>query len=169
ARGRGDPADRDLVAVHQPDQGGPHRDPADEVLGRVDRVDDPAARARTDPAELLTQYGITWPGPAQDVAQRLLGGAVGVGHRRQVRFGLHPQVERAEPARGDVARRVGEDGGEPQVVVIPRHGAKRYRLPAAAATPARRERPTGGNGRRIPAWWERPTGGIGRPDPGRWE
>src|SRR5438034_3748827 len=47
--------------------------------------------------------------PYTTLFRSLLGGAVGVGHRRQVRLGLHPQVERAEPASGDVVRRVGED------------------------------------------------------------
>ena len=55
---------------------------------------------------------------------------VGVGDRREVGLGLDMQVERPEPARGDVVRHVREDMGESQVVVITRHGAQRYRLDA---------------------------------------
>ena len=43
------------------------------------------------------------------------------------------QVQRPEAARGDVVGRVGEDVGETQVVVVSGHGAKRYRITAAAA------------------------------------
>ena len=79
------------------------------------------------PAVLLAEHRVPWPGPAQHVAQRLLGGQVGIGDRGQVGLGLHGQVERTEPAHGDVVRRVSEDMGEPQVVVETRHAAKRYR------------------------------------------
>src|SRR5947207_7765572 len=44
--GRRGNADGDLAVLLEPDQGRPHRDLADEVLGPVDRVDDPpSARA----------------------------------------------------------------------------------------------------------------------------
>src|ERR1039457_5726969 len=43
------------------------------------------------------------------------------------------QVQRPESAHGDDVGRVGEDVGETQVVVVSGHGAKRYRITAAAA------------------------------------
>ena len=50
--GRGDDAEHDLVVDGQRDQGRPDRHAAHEVLGAVDRVDDPAALAscRSSPA-----------------------------------------------------------------------------------------------------------------------
>src|SRR5579871_3690363 len=72
---------------------------------------------------------------------------VGVGDGRQVGFGLDVQVERPEPARGDVVRRVRKDMGKPQVVVIPRHGAQRYSVQPRGATPGTPAGPAGPGGR----------------------
>src|SRR6202030_4704042 len=81
-RGRGHHADHDLVAVHQADQGGPYRDAAHVVHGRVDRVDDPAAWPGPGPAELLAEHGVPGPRPAQHGAQHLLDRVVRGGERR---------------------------------------------------------------------------------------
>ena len=132
-RGRRDNPDDDLIAVHQPDERRPDRHAADVVLGGVDRVDHPAPRARAAPAGLLAEHRVPRPGPAQHVPQRLLGGVVGVRHRRQVRLGLDPEVGGTEPPRGDVVRRVGKHVRETQIIVIARHAAKRYRLSGCRA------------------------------------
>ena len=120
-RRRGDHAHHDLVPVHQPDERGPDGDAADVVLRRVDRVEHPAPRPAAGLPGLLAEHGVARPGPAQDVAQRVLGRPVGVGDRRQVGLGLDPQVERAEPLRRDVIGGVSEDVREPQVVIVGCH------------------------------------------------
>src|SRR5262249_62051117 len=79
---------------------------------------------------------------------RLRGRPSAVGHRGEVWFGPNPQVEGAESATGEGVCRVGKDVGEPQVVGIARHGAKRYRLPAAGRDEARPETARGVGRRR---------------------
>ncbi len=140
AEGRGGHhADHDLRAVHQPDERRPHRYAADVVLGAVDRVDDPAPWPAAPPARLLAEHRVPGPRPAQHVAQRLFGGPVGVGYRRQVGLGLDPQVKRTETARRDVIGGVSEDVREAQVVVVashPRNGTVCH-IPLTSAPPPR--------------------------------
>src|SRR5699024_7015260 len=50
---RGDEPHDAVLAVDEPDEGGPDRDTAHVVLRPVDRVDDPPALAGPDVAELL--------------------------------------------------------------------------------------------------------------------
>jgi hypothetical protein len=68
--------------------------------------------------ELLPDDGVPGTGPAQLSADEVLGGLVGVAHRRQVGLGLDPQVRRLEPGRRQRVDHVGDDVGEPQVVVV---------------------------------------------------
>ena len=100
--------------------------PADEVLGPVDRVDDPAALAGAGPAELLAEHRVPRTGPAEHVPQRLLDREVSVADGGQVRLGVHPQVHRPEPAHGDVVRGVRQDVCESKVAIkaaIPGNGS----------------------------------------------
>jgi len=104
--GRGDHPDHDVATDHQPDQRGPDRHAPDEVLGAVDRIQDPAPLSHARPAGLLAEHRVARPGPAQHVPQLLLGSQVGIGDRGKVGLGFDPQVQRPEPAHGDVVRRV---------------------------------------------------------------
>lgn len=79
-RGGDDPEHR-LVVDKQRDQRGPHRHAAHEVLGPVDRVDDPAARGVPVHAELLAEHGVLRAVLGQLREDQLLGAAVGVGDR----------------------------------------------------------------------------------------
>ncbi len=89
--------------------------------------------------ELLAEHGVTWPTAAQHVAQRLLGGQVGVGDRGQVGLGVDPQVERAEPAHGDVVRGVGQHVRERQVIAKTAHRVET--VPSSGPSWPRRDRP----------------------------
>ena len=73
-----------------------------EVLGAVDGVDHPlpAAECRR-PAVLLTEDPVVRALAGQDGAQVGLDGFVGVGDRRQVRLGVDPQIQGAEPVERD--------------------------------------------------------------------
>src|SRR5215213_783967 len=99
-RRRADDTDRRLIIDHQGNQRAPYRHAAYEVLGAVDRVDDPAARAPSGIAHLLTMHRIAWPSPAEGTADGPFGRSVGIGDRSEVRFGGDMQVERFEAARG---------------------------------------------------------------------
>ena len=109
-------------SLHQRDQGRPDRHPADEVLGAVDRVDHPLSLAGAGGglggAELLPQHPVAGPGPGQRGPQRLLYRGVGVGHRREIRLGLHVEVQCPEPGRGDRVGGVCEHMRQRQVVGV---------------------------------------------------
>ena len=125
-RGGGHHPHHRIVAVEQCDERRPHRHAADEVLGAVDRIEHPAARARA----LLRRTPRRTPrrrrARRQRRADRLLDRAVGVGDRRQVGLGLHDQIGGTEAGAGDRVRGVGERQRQRQVVGI--------------VTPARRAR-----------------------------
>ena len=121
-RGRDD-AEHDLVVDGERDQGGPDGDAADEVLGAVDRVHDPAPLAVAGRALLLAGDGVPRPDPRQGAADGLLDGLVGVGDRRQVGLAHDVQVEGLEPVRGRGVRIIGEDVREAQIVGVVRHAS----------------------------------------------
>src|SRR6266542_4950121 len=79
-------ARRHLPVLLERDQHGPDGDVPDEVLGAVDRVDDPPARRRSLLPELLTEKARVRKGPREDRADGLLGLAVGLGHGCPVRL-----------------------------------------------------------------------------------
>src|SRR5215472_11715736 len=58
---------------------------------------------------------------------------------------MDAEVNRAEPAHGDVVRRIRKHMGEPQVIVETRHAAKRYRLWGTVAMTARPRRAVAGS------------------------
>ena len=120
--GADDHADHGHTVIDQRDEGRPHRHPAHEVLGAVDRVDHPAAGAVAGRVELLALDGVARPGPLELGPDVLLGGAVGVGHRREVRLALDDEVLGAEPGDRHPLHRVGEDVGQAEVVVVVRRG-----------------------------------------------
>jgi len=122
-RGCRDHAEDGPSLVEQRDERRPHRDAADVVLGAVDGVDDPLPRAVAAGAELLPDDGVARPGAPQLGAHEVLGVAVGVGDGRQVGLGVHPQVGRLEPGRRQRVDHVGDDMGQPQVVVVDHHPA----------------------------------------------
>src|SRR6266508_198951 len=57
-RRRGNDADDELAVALEPDQRREHGNPAHEVLGAVDGVDDPADRAASDLAALLAEHRV---------------------------------------------------------------------------------------------------------------
>src|SRR5262249_21073151 len=88
---------------------------ADEVLGAVDRIDDPAAPLIADCTELLAEEAVRGKRVAEHLADRLLGALVGLRHRRGV--GLQRDVEAS-------------------AVVLHRHVAGRPRGPDRRRQPA---------------------------------
>src|SRR6185369_8930256 len=72
--------------ILEADQRGPDRHVADEVLGAVDRIDDPAVLLVADGAELLAEEPVRRKRAAEHLADRLLGTLVSLGHRRGVRL-----------------------------------------------------------------------------------
>src|SRR5262249_57471944 len=86
-----DDADGDLALLLERDQGRPDRDVAHEVLRAVDRIDDPARRGVARAAELLAEEAVLGKCSAEDLDDRSLGLAVGLGHRRSV--GLEDDLE----------------------------------------------------------------------------
>jgi len=88
-----DHAGRDGAAFLKADQDRPEGDPPDEVLGAVDRIDDPARLLRARGAELLAEEPVIGKGAAEDPADQLLGLPVGLGDRRRV--GLERDLEAA--------------------------------------------------------------------------
>src|SRR6266852_3138459 len=95
---------RDLPVLLEGDEHGPDRDMADEVLGAVDGVDDPPSRRGPLLAKFFAEEAAVGEGAAQEVADGLLGLAVGLGHRRLV--GLDGDLDAAAiVAEGDLAGR----------------------------------------------------------------
>ena len=83
--GRGvDHAGGDFAVLLQTDEGGEIRNAADEVLGPVDRIDDPlrprAARGSAVLTELFTHDTVVRKALAQHLDDALLALAVGPGH-----------------------------------------------------------------------------------------
>src|SRR5258705_99882 len=68
------------------DEHGPDGNVADEVLGPVDGIDDPAIGRRALLAELLTEEASARGGRGEDAAYHLLRLPVGLGHRRLIRL-----------------------------------------------------------------------------------
>ena len=96
--------------------------PRDEVVGAVDRVDDPLPRAGPGGRELLADDGVARPGALELGADQLLGVAVGVADQGEVGLGVDPQVLGAEPRGRDALDGIREHVGEAQVVVVAGHG-----------------------------------------------
>ena len=111
------------AGVDQPDQGRPDRDAAHEVVGAVDGVDDPLARAVTRRLDLLADDGVARAGALELRPDQLLGVAVGVADQSEVRLGLDVQVLGAKARHRHSFDGVREDVGEAKVVVIGRHVA----------------------------------------------
>src|SRR5439155_9609124 len=99
-----DDADGDLARVLEPDQRGPDGHVADEVLGAVDRVDDPASPLIAHRAELLAEEPVLGKRAAEHLADDLLGALVGLRHRRRVRLQRHVEA-RAVVLHRALARR----------------------------------------------------------------
>ena len=104
----------------------PHRDAARVVPRPVDRVDDPATRARADHAVLFAEDRVVRALLGEYAAQFDLDGAVGLGDRRQVRLRLDRQPG-AKVRQRDRVGRVGESKRELEVGA---HGADPTALPA---------------------------------------
>ena len=95
-------SDGRAVLVVERQQVGVERHAARERLGAVDRVEDPGARAGALPLRLLLADDRVVREPAADlVAEEALGGAIGLGHGREIGLVLHVQVGRAEPLECD--------------------------------------------------------------------
>ena len=146
---RGHEAEHGHVVVDERDQGRPGGHPADEVVGAVDRVDDPAPGAVAGGLELLALDGVAGPGALELDPDQLLGRLVGVADQREVGLGLHDEVVRPEPGHRDPLDGVRQDMGKAQVVVIghlPTLARRRARTrgparrPAAACADVGRER-----------------------------
>src|SRR5690606_13888909 len=69
-RGRGHDPDDDPPVLYQRDERRPNGDTADEVLGAVDRIDDPGTRAVPGAAVLLAHDGVPGAGPAARVDRK---------------------------------------------------------------------------------------------------
>ncbi len=94
-----------------------HTGHAAHVVPRpVDRVDDPARRGAVV-AELLAEHALAGALARDELADRLLGGAVGLRDRRQVGLRLDDEVERAEARERDRVGGVGEAVREGEVGV----------------------------------------------------
>jgi hypothetical protein len=130
-RGRGDHTAHEHPVALERDQARPDRDPAREVPGPVDRVEDPA-RGRVAclaAALLLAEHRLAGPLGGEPLAQRPLDGTIGVGHRTQVGLALDAQVGRAEPRQRERVGKVGE---------LEREGEIRAHALSVRATPCRR-------------------------------
>src|SRR5205814_6263829 len=83
-----------------PDRQTPH-----VVARAVDRIDDPPYRrvpaAPVPAARLLAEHRLTAPALPDSRAHRLLGGAVRLRHRSQIRLRLDTQIERTEARERD--------------------------------------------------------------------
>ena len=104
-----DEAEHGPASVQQPDQGAEQGPSGDEGAGAVDRVEHPEPlRLRPLGAELLAQDAVLREALAEQAAHRLLGGAVGLGHRGGVALRLDQQraaEQRADDRAGEVRRR----------------------------------------------------------------
>ncbi len=120
-RGRGDEPEHGRLVDDEADERGPHGHTAHEVLRAVDGVDDPAPGAVAGRLELLTLHGVARPGPLELRADELLGRAVGVGDRREVRLALDDEVVGPEARDRHPLDGVREDVGQTQVVVVGGH------------------------------------------------
>src|SRR5262249_49259336 len=123
-RRRVNDAERDLAVLLQREERRPVRNPPDEVLRAVDRIDDPASRLLALRPVLLAEkpdVGERGAEPFHDGGLRLL---VGLGDRRVIGLLHHPHVapEVAEGNRAGGASRVerglqdavGHDRGSPR-------------------------------------------------------
>ena len=116
--GRCDQAeDGGVVLVEQTDEGRPDRDAAYEVVGAVDRVDDPASWAAPGRPLLLADDGVARSRPSELTADELLRSAVGVGDESQVGLGLDDEVLSEEPGHRRALHRVREHMGEAEIVI----------------------------------------------------
>ena len=125
ARG-GDEPGHDVVAVHQRDQGGPDRHPADEVLGAVDRVEHPAPRPVTG-VEPNSSPVTASRGRARDRIDRIDSSVDLSASETGVRSGFVSthKVEGPEARHRDRVGCVGEDVRQSEVVVVRRHVTNR--------------------------------------------
>ena len=114
-----------LLGYDERDQGGPHRDPADEVVRPVDGVHDPTPRPVTRRLELLAHHGVARSSPGELGSDEFLCGPIGVAHEGQVRLGLDREILRPEAGHGHPLHRVREHMGQAQVIVVGRHGRTR--------------------------------------------
>ena len=115
-RGGRDQPDDALAVLDEADERGPHRHAPHEVLGPVDRVDDPLARGVPGGGQLLTQDGVAPARPPQLLADDALGLLVGLGDRREVRLGLHGEVAGVEAGQGEAVHLVGDRVRQVQVI-----------------------------------------------------
>jgi len=96
-RGEVEYADDRLAVLDQREDRPEQRDPAREADRAVERVDHPGRHLEHRPLgpELLAQDGEAGRARAQDLADRALGGAVGLGHRRAVGLALEGDAAKA--------------------------------------------------------------------------
>ena len=81
-----DDAHGDLPVLLQRDQRGPDGNATDEVLGAIDRIDDPADVASSSAAELFAKHAVVGERAPEKLHDRPLGLAIGLGHRGVVRL-----------------------------------------------------------------------------------
>ena len=145
-------------SVGQREQGRPHRHAADEVLGAVDRVDDPApvAAGRRVVAELLAEQRVVRALRRQRRADGGLDRPVGVADRSQVGLGLDDQVERPEPLQRKEIGSIGE--GQRQSASVSR---VRGRPPVAPSRLSRGRKPGSDAASAATAGRRRPRAGCG--------
>ncbi len=97
-----------MTVFGQGDQGAEQRHPADKRFGPVDRVQHPDELGiLAHPAELLADDPMLRKAALDQIAHRLLGAAVGGGHRAQIGFVVYRQ-RLAEIRPDRVPRRVGQ-------------------------------------------------------------
>ena len=112
-----------MAVVNERDQRGPDRDSADEVVGPVDRVDDPASGAVAGGVELLTLDRVQGTGAFELVANDFLRCLVGVTDQREIGLGLDHEILGPEAGHRDPLHGIGKHVREAQVIVIGRHPA----------------------------------------------
>ena len=134
-RRRRDDRHVDQSFAFQRQQCSPNRDAANVVSRPVDRVDDPA-RLGPVVAEFLAEDALPWALTRDELANCLLGSAIGLGDRGQVRFRLDAEVERTEARECDRIGAVGELLSEREVGA---HGPPRYWTTATRWTVSGRE------------------------------
>jgi len=121
-RGCGHDSEGDRGVDPQREEGRPHRYAADEVLGAVDRVDDPGAAGVAGGAGLLADDRVVRSFRAERASYRVLDRAVGVGDGGEVRLGLDEEVGGEESRGADRVGGVGERVRQREVVRPPTHG-----------------------------------------------
>ena len=116
-RRRADDPDLGYTIDQQGDQACPYRYAAHEILGSVDRVDDPLPPGQSGcPTEFLAEDAVVRTDPGKSLPQACFDRMIGVANRRQVRFGLDLQVNCPEPVQRHRVRLIGQSQRHRKVV-----------------------------------------------------